>query len=412
MQVGRDGEVGYSVASRFYVCCRKGCPRRSLDAARVFRYLEANGWRATRFASRADLIVIITCGGFQQTEERSLLTIRDVARHARPGSSIVVSGCLTRIDPDALAGFSDVTIVEPEEMGRLDDIISATVPFESTPFAGSIPDVQDLRGDGFSLARLRDEFSPTRSFVRSAFTYVYRKLVSVRKSWDVFPASVYNVMIARGCNGHCTYCAIRVGTGPLVSRPIEDVVATFRQGLAEGYHRFVLIAEDIGSYGTDIGTDLVALLEAIFAIECDYELILNDCNIQWFVEYGEPLMSLLEANRDRLVDIRIPVQSGSDQVLRRMGRRYRSADIRQVVGELKRRLPGVSLKTHVLVGFPGETDEDVSLTMALLSEARFDAVKLYCYEERPGTPASRLSDKVPDAVKRRRYRQLSAYGVR
>lgn len=378
----------------------------------MFRYLEANGWRSTRFSARADIVVVVTCGGFQQTEERSLTTIRDAARHARPGSHIVVSGCLTRIDPDALAAISDITIIHPEEMSQLDEIISATVPFDSIPFAGSIPDVQDLKGDGFSLARLRDEFSPTRSFVRSAFTYLYRKVVSLRKSWDVFPASVFNVMIARGCNGHCTYCAIRVGTGPLVSRPIDDVVATFKEGLAEGYHRFVLIAEDVGSYGVDIGTNLVELLQAIFAIESDYELILNDCNIQWFVEYGDSLMSLLEQNRDRLVDIRIPVQSGSDRLLRLMGRRYRAEDIRRVVAELRDRLPGVSLKTHVLVGFPGETEEDFSATVQLLSEARFDAVKLYCYEERPGTPASRLPDKVPDAVKRRRYRQLAAYGVR
>ncbi len=378
----------------------------------MFRYLEANGWRSTRFAARADLVVVVTCGGFQQTEERSLLSIRDAARRARPAATIVATGCLTRIDPEALARLEGVTIIQPEDLGALDGIISAGIPFDSTPFVGSIPDVQDLKGDGFSLARLRDEFSPTRSFVRSAFMYVYRKLVSLRKSWDVFPASVYNVMIARGCNGHCTYCAIRVGTGPLVSRPIADVVASFRQGLSEGYHRFVLIAEDIGSYGTDTGVSLVDLLEAVFAIEADYELILNDCNIQWFVEYGDRLMGLLERNRDRIIDIRIPVQSGSDQVLRRMGRRYRSADVRAVVGELHRRLPDVSLKTHVLVGFPGETDEDVALTLALLAETRFDAVKLYCYEDRPGTPASRLPDKVPDAVKRRRYRQLSAYGVR
>lgn len=400
------------MASRFYVCCRKGCPRRSVDAARVFRYLEANGWRATRSSARADIIVIITCGGFQQTEDRSLLTIREARRRAKSDAVLVISGCLTRISPAALEEFGDAIIVLPDQLDRLDDLISATVPLSSVPLGGTIPDVRDLKGDGFSLARLRDEFSPTRSFFRSAFIFVYRKLISLRKSWDVFPSNVYSVMIGRGCNGHCTYCAIRVGTGPLVSDPIDDVVAAFRKGLSEGYHRFVLIAEDVGSYGVDIGTSLVELLEAIFAIDCDFKLILNDCNIQWFVEYGEDLVSLLERNRHRLVDIRIPVQSGSDRILKLMGRRYCSADIRQVVSELRRRLPGVSLKTHVLVGFPGETDEDVALTVQLLSEALFDDVKLYCYETRPGTPASRLPDQVPEAVKRKRYHQLAAYGVR
>ncbi len=400
------------MASRFYVCCRKGCPRRSVDAARVFRYLEANGWRATRSSARADIIIVITCGGFQQTEDRSLLTIRSAVHQAKPGATIVISGCLTRISPAALEEFDGATIILPEELDRLDGIISASVPFASVPSGGTIPDVRDLKGDGFSLARLRDEFSPTRSFMRSAFMFVYRKLISLRKSWDVFPSSVYSVMIARGCNGRCTYCAIRVGTGPLVSQPIDEVVAAFKKGLAEGYHRFVLIAEDVGSYGIDLGTNIVALLEALFAIDCDYELILNDCNIQWFVEYGDAFMTLLEQNQRHVTDVRIPVQSGSDSLLRRMGRRYRSEDIRQVVGELRRRLPKASLKTHVLVGFPGETDEDVALTMKLLEDVRFDAVKLYCYEDRPGTPASRLPDQVPEVVKRKRYHQLSAYGVR
>jgi len=400
------------MASRFYVCCRKGCPRRSLDAARVFHYLEANGWRATRSMARADVIVVITCGGFQQSEDRSLLTIRSAVRRAKPGASIVISGCLTRIHPAALDEFPDAIIMEPEDLDRLDGLVAASVPLASIPCVGTIPDVRDLKGDGFSLARLRNEFSPTRSFVRSAFVYVYRKLISFRKSWDVFPSNVYSVMIARGCNGHCTYCAIRIGTGPLVSLPVDDVVSAFNKGLAEGYHRFVLIAEDVGSYGVDIGTSLVALLEAIFAIERDYELILNDCNIQWFVEYGDELMTLLERNRHHLADIRIPVQSGSDRLLKLMGRRYRSADIRQVVSELRHRLPGASLKTHVLVGFPGETDEDVALTMRLLEDVRFDDVKLYCYENRPGTPASRLPEQVPEAVKRKRYHQLAAYGVR
>lgn len=354
---------------------------------------------------------MITCGGFQQTEERSILTIREATRRAKPGAVIVISGCLTRISPTALQEFPDATIIQSEDLEHLDDLILAKVPFASVPEPGTIPDVQDLKGDGFSIERLRNEFSPTRSFFQSSLVFVYRKLISLRKSWDVFPGDVYNVMIARGCNGHCTYCAIRIGTGPLVSRSIEAVVATFKQGLAEGYFRFVLIAEDVGSYGVDAGTNIVELLEALFAIDGEYELILNDCNIQWFVEYGDRLMALLEQNSHHVRDVRIPVQSGSDALLRRMGRRYRSEDIRQVVSELRRRLPRVSLKTHVLVGFPGETDEDFALTVRLLEDVGFDAVKLYCYEDRPGTPASRLSDQIPESVKRKRYHQLSAYAI-
>lgn len=400
------------MTSRFYVCCRKGCPRRSLDAAKIFRYLQANGWRSTRSPARADIIVVVTCGGFQGTEDRSLLTIDCAVERLRPGATVVLTGCLTRINPQALERFSGATVLEPDELDSLDEIISARVPFSTMDDGGTIPDVQDLKGDTFSFARLRDEFSPTRSFLRNAGNFIYRKVISVRKSWDVFPSDVYNVMVAHGCNGRCTYCAIRVGTGPLVSRPIDDVVKTFKQGLSEGYRRFVLIAEDVGSYGVDRGSTLVELLRAVFAIEGDYKIIMNDCNVQWLVEYGDELMTLLEQNRHRLVDMRIPIQSGSDQVLKRMGRRYRADDIRRVITELRRRIPGVSLKTHILVGFPGETDEDIALTEALLKEMRFDEIKLYCYESRPGTPASRLPGQVPEAVKRKRYHQLAAYAVR
>ncbi|MHB1340293.1 MAG: radical SAM protein [Coriobacteriia bacterium] len=405
-------DKGYRMTSRFYVCCRKGCPRRSLDAAKIFRYLQANGWRATRSPSRADIIVVVTCGGFQGTEDRSLLTIRSAMGKMRPGSTVVLTGCLTRISPDTLARFEGAIILEPDELESLDGIISARVPFSSMIDGGTIPDVQDLKGDTFSFVRLRDEFSPTRSFIRNAINFIYRKIVSVRKSWDVFPGDVYNVMVAHGCNGRCTYCAIRVGTGPLASLPVDDIVLTFKQGLREGYRRFVLIAEDVGSYGIDRRSNLVELLRAIFAIEGDYRIIMNDCNVQWLVEYGEELMSVLEANRHRLVDMRIPIQSGSDHVLKRMGRRYRADDIRRVITELRRRIPGVSLKTHILVGFPGETDADVALTEELLKEMRFDQIKLYCYESRPGTPAARLPDQVPEAVKRKRYHQLATYAVR
>lgn len=378
----------------------------------MFRYLEANGWRPTRFAAKADIIVVLTCGGFAQTEERSLLTIRDAMSRMRRGTPVVLSGCLTRIHREALEEFRGAHIVEPDALDELDRMISATVPFSSMEEGGTIPDVQDLKGDTFSFARLRAEFSPTRSFVKNALNFVYRKVVSVRKSWDVFPENVYSVMTAHGCNGRCTYCAIRVGTGPLRSLPIDDVVRTFRHGLDDGYRQFALIAEDVGSYGTDRGDTLVDLMRALFAVEGEYRIIMNDCNVQWLVEYGEDLISLLAKNRHRLADMRIPIQSGSDAVLKRMGRRYRSADIRQVVGELRRRLPGVPIKTHVLVGFPGETDEDVSLTEELLKDLAFDEVLLYCYEDRPGTPASRLPDHIPEAVKRKRHHRLAPYAVR
>jgi len=200
----------------------------------------------------------------------------------------------------------------------------------------------------------------------------------------------------------CTYCAIKFGAGPLRSIPLAAAVGEFRSGLSHGYDLFRLTAEDVGSYGQDIGLCIVDLLRELNAGPENFKLLLDDFSPIWLVRYFPELLELFSTEHRRIKYICLPIQSGSERILQLMAREYTAEEARRCLLALKKAAPEIDLRTHVLVGFPGETEEDFAETLDFLKSVKFNLVSIYNYSERVGTEATTFPGKIPERVKLQR----------
>jgi len=247
--------------------------------------------------------------------------------------------------------------------------------------------------------------SLTRATVDKVITRIPQclQLQFVRQSQDVVPA----LMLSRGCQGQCTYCGIPFAVGPLKSLPLERIVNNFRSILAQGNRVIGLVATDVGSYGQDNGSSVVELFRRLFAFDEKFQLIINDFNPRWLVKYSDDLIDLFAANAEKIDYILMPIQSGSEKILSLMQRRHTASEVREHMLALKKAVPGIRIGTHVMVGFPGEKEEDFDATLDFLKSLDFYYLKVFKYDDRPRIAAAKLSDKVPENIKRRRLLRLT-----
>ena len=377
----------------------RGCPRSEMDTAWLFSYFKANEWETTNRVREAEMVVVTACAFDRTNEQHSLRLLDLVHKKMKPGAQLIVTGCLAGIVPDPVRDRFGALLVAPTEIHHLDEIIEARVKLRDTP------PVNDPAAIIHYAKRCWTgiERCPTaKHWARAA----WRKIDGLRRN----PGGrrIFRIRIARGCDEQCSYCAIRFAIGHFRSKPLKEVLAEFDLGRERGYDLFELLADDIGPYGTDLGTDLLVLLKLILNRPSSFQLILTDVHPRYVIQYGSDLIELLAAQSEKIDVVRIPVQSGSDRILRRMRRSYAAADIAAAVDELHRKAPAIKLETHVLVGFPGETDVDFAETLEFLRSVRFDWIRPYHYTDRPHTPAAEMPDKVPEALIRRRVKRLNA----
>lgn len=393
---------------KFFICCRRGCPRRSLDSSTTYNYLNSNDWKATKNFQSANLLIVYTCGGFQSAEENSLMRIKDLVTYKKENAKLIITGCLNKINPTVLADYKDYCIDENDMFSIIDEIIGPEKAFRKISDANIVQNVVDISFRLMTLKSLISQFSPNINFAKLIKQYINFKKTLKRNPRGVFPDDVFHLKIASGCLGICSYCAIRIASGKLRSKPLDEILKEFQIGLNSGFKRFVLLAQDIGCYGMDIGGDISTLLEQIFKREEEFSIILNDINPKWLIHHFDRLFPILVENQDRIEDMRIPIQSGSDKILKKMRRGYKSNDVISAIEKLREKIPNLKIATHVMVGFPGETDIDFDLTKNTLLKLEFERVSVYIYEDRPGTEASKISDKVPYNITINRVLEIEA----
>ena len=395
--------------SSFYVFSA-GCIRRGLEIIHIQKYLLANGWTLTKRICEADLVVVATCGVVKLNEINSLKAISKAARERSPGADIIVTGCLPLINPDAINEIGDFVFIPSGQLDRFDNFTGAQIPIKDVEPPDSIADNMDIVN-----------YLVARSFCRRSRVYKYlfymfamNRLflagsVAGNRLMGIFACRMaqvprkkitpyYCIKIADGCASNCSFCATKMAIGGLKSKPLDAIVAEFRKGIDKGYNVFQLIAEDTGCYGLDIGINLGELLSAICRCEGEYQIIVIDCSPKWLIDRHDAIVTAMVAQQDKIKEVFSPVQSGSDKILRRMNREYKAGAVKRVFLELKERAPGIGLRTGLLVGFPGETDEDFEDTVQFISALDFAEVTVNRYEDRPGTKSAEMADKVSTEV--------------
>jgi tRNA A37 methylthiotransferase MiaB len=393
-----------AVKNSKYFIYAKSCPRRSLDASKLHKYLIENNMQPVSDQREADLIFVYTCGGFNYWEERSIRTIEKALENK--SAKVVVTGCLPKVNPKILDGFRGTHIMDPDDFGKIDELVNAKAHYGECGDCSIVNGVHPLYDGGFFERVKRNiRFNPE---ARERWVkYLQSKIPHRSKgSFSVESNSTYKLEIARGCLGNCSYCAIKIAMPKFKSHSEEQILKKFQYGLRENYQDFALIAGDIGCYGIDINTNLPSLLEKLLAVEGKYKILLVDLNARWFVKYYSELLPILKANAQKIAGIIVPIQSGSNRILKLMNRHYEIGEAKKCIRNLLENIPKIKIETHILVGFPGETDEDFGESLDLVKEIPFSNVLVYAYEDRPNTKASELPDKIPENVIKNRRRTL------
>jgi threonylcarbamoyladenosine tRNA methylthiotransferase CDKAL1 len=400
--IGLGDEERYdSGLNTFYVYGRL-CPRRQLEASKLIRYFLANNMNPVDDPQKADLTVIFTCGAFASDEENSILTIERSLENKH--SKTIITGCLPKIDPQRLEKYDKTLMVAPENLGDLDSLIRAKILYESVPDVATIAGIHRLY-EGNLVQRVMRKIR-RGTLPKFSDWNANRKLPEFTTTDLFFAPTTYKIQIAKGCLSNCSFCAIKLAMDKFQSFPEERIVESFRSGLKNGYKDFALVAGDIGCYGLDRNTNLPNLLKKLFALDGDFKVLLWDLNVRWFIDYYSELRPVLEANSKKISKIVLPIESGSDRILTLMNRGYKIESVKERLLDLKT-IPDLKIDTHIMVGFPGETNEDFQESVKLVKEIEFSELVVWKYDERPNTRALSLPDKIPRKIIDERARILA-----
>lgn len=354
-----------------------GCPRNMTDSEVLLGLLEEKGFGLTSDAEGADVAIVNTCGFIQDAKQESIDIILRLAELKKAGSikKLIVAGCLSQRYPKDLA--NDI----PEVDGL----------FGTSDFT-KIPDMIDTM---FTGEKVR-EVSSSPDFLYDA-SYKRKNLT---------PDHFVYLKIQEGCSNRCTYCVIPDLKGPRRSRSFDSVVKEAKEILSRGkVKELVIIGQDVTSYGLDTSgkTELADLLREISALAGDAWVRLLYTHPAHF---SSELIDVV-AEKDNICRyIDLPIQHINDNILKRMNRRVDAARIRSLINELRSRIPGVTLRTSVIVGFPGETDEQFRELIDFLAEIKFERLGAFIYSQEEGTPAADFPDQVPEEVKRARFDEV------
>jgi len=343
-----------------------GCKLNQSEIEMLARRFAQAGHQPVSCPEQADLCIVNSCTVTHVAARKSRQLIRRLHR-ANPVVPIIVTGCYAEMSPEAVREIEGVElVVGNERKAQLVEIVEELLGITGRP-----PEI-GIRG-------LRVD-SRTRALVK----------------------------IQDGCNNHCTYCIVRLARGRERSRPLSEVVAEVQELTAAGYKEVVLTGVNIGAYGRDRGTDLVHLVRAIL-IETDLPRLRLSSIEPW--EVSDELLTLWEDPR-LCRHLHLPLQSGCDETLRRMGRRYTSSEFSALVHRIRAAVPELAVTTDIIVGFPGETEAEFAQSKAFVERMAFARLHVFPYSPRPGTPAAQFPDQVPPAVKKQRAQCMRAVGER
>lgn len=344
-----------------------GCAKNLTDTETMLGVLSDNGYDITADPTEAQIIVVNTCAFIDSAKEESIGAILEMAAYKEDKCELlIVAGCL------AQRYKSDIE----EELPEVDIILGTT--------------------DYAHIAEAIEQYYRNRSkitMVGDANTPVDYDLPRVRTT---APYTAY-LKIADGCDNYCTYCIIPKLRGKYKSRPEDSIVAEAKELASNGVKELILIAQDTAYYGKDRGSYALApLLKRLSAIDGIEWIRLQYCYPE---NITEELISEIETNPKVVKYIDMPLQHVSDSVLKRMGRRSRQSEIESIVSSLRSRIPDVIIRTSLIVGFPGETQQDFETLKKFLLDYPLDRVGVFTYSCEEGTPAADFDNQVAQQVK-------------
>ena len=351
-----------------------GCQMNIADAERMEGQLQGAGYMRTEETADADIILINTCCVRETAEDKVYGKIGEIKKIKEKNPKLIfgIAGCMAQKEGDNLmrrAPHIDFVL----GTGKVQELtrIIAEIAAEHT----SVVDV------ALSDSEIAENLPVARGGKFSAW-----------------------VPIMYGCNNYCTYCIVPYVRGRERSRSPEEVVAEVQRAVAEGYREVTLLGQNVNSYGKDHkAADFADLLRMVDEVEGIRRVRFMTSHPK---DIGDKLIDTIKNGTHICEHIHLPVQYGSSRILKAMNRGYTVERYRERALRVRESLPEASLTTDLIVGFPGETEEDFAATLDFLREIRYDSAYTFLYSKRSGTPAARMEDQVPDDVKHARLNLL------
>ncbi len=348
-----------------------GCPKNQVDAEQMLGVLAGSGFEITSDQAQADVIVVNTCGFIESAKEESIDAILEAARMKKEGkcAKVIVAGCLAqRYREELLKELPEAdAVIGTAEISRINEICEQALGGREHVLKVSEPAMV------YGLPRL-----------------------------STTPGHYRYLKIAEGCSNRCSYCAIPIIRGNFRSRPYASILEEARMLAGEGARELILLAQDSTAY-RDGQADLPLLLKALTRVK----------GLEWVrLMYAYPgrisagLMSVMAEEEKICKYLDIPIQHIDDKVLKSMNRRGASQDIRKTIEQLRKRVPGIALRTSLIVGFPGETEAAFKRLLAFIKETEFDHLGVFSYSPEEGTAAYDLPGKVPAEVAQERLDRI------
>ena len=360
-----------------------GCSKNLVDTEMMIGIFKENEFNIVNNPKIADVIVINTCGFIESAKEEAINTILEMAEYKKTGRCkvLIATGCLVeRYKEDLEKALPEVDIFlkysdYAEEKGN-----------SSVVFAKVLKEVYDKIENKKNVKLVDTDLNFMNRVITTGEQYSY-------------------IRIAEGCSNRCTYCAIPYIRGNFVSRKMEDIIEEAKQIVATGRRELILIAQDTSKYGKDIYGEpkLAELLTELCKIK----------DLKWVrflytypEDITDELIKVVKENDKICKYFDIPIQHISDTVLKRMNRKCTGQSIKNTISKLRREIPDVVIRTTLMVGFPGETQEDFDKLYEFVKETKFDKLGAFTYSKEDGTPASRLKEQIHPMTKKSRYNKI------
>ena len=350
-----------------------GCKVNQYDSDAMRTLFIRNGY-APAEGDDADVYVINTCSVTSVGDRKSRQMVRRI-RRAHPKAVIAVAGCYAQLAPEVF-----------EQMGDIDVIVGHQNRTKIVEYVEAARNADGPLNEVVDIMKVKDfenmEVDPEGEVKTRAF-----------------------IKVQEGCDNYCTFCIIPYARGRLKSRKQSDAVAEIRKLVARGYREVVLTGIHLGNYGKDLhdGTSLSTLVSELMQIPDLLRIRLGSIES---VELSEELIQIIQDEPKVCRHLHLPIQSGSDSVLKGMNRHYRLPKYKALISELREKIPGLALTTDLIVGFPGETEENFQETLETLKEIQFSGIHVFPYSQRTGTPAATYPNQVSNEVKKDRVHRV------
>ena len=352
-----------------------GCKVNQYETEAMIDLFKKANYKIVNFQNPADLYIINSCTVTNQAASKSRKKARR-AKRRNADAKVIMVGCYPQAFPDEVDEVEEIDhFIGAEGKKDIVNLVEETIKEEDYDFLNEIKRYEDIT--------------------------LYEEL----RVDDVRQTTRANVKIEDGCNQFCSYCIIPYARGPVRSRKKESVLSEIKSLVDNGIREIILTGTHLGNYGLDNDEPgaLSKLVEEITRLDGEFRLRLSSIEV---TEIDDRLIDLLEQQEKLCPHLHIPLQSGSDDILEKMRRPYNQDDFRIMIKKLRKRIPELAITTDVIVGFPGETEENFRETYDFIKEMEFSRLHVFPFSVREGTPASNMSNRVHGDTKNKRSKKL------